>query len=91
MYAGFWFEAAGMKMRHELGMDNLMWESDLPHVTSYWPRSWEAVEHVLEGVPSEERPKLMYENALRVYGISDRGSTVSDQGTETSRLLKADR
>jgi predicted TIM-barrel fold metal-dependent hydrolase len=47
-----------------------MWESDFPHVASFYPRSWESVERVLEGVPSEDRRKLLYENAVRVYRIA---------------------
>jgi predicted TIM-barrel fold metal-dependent hydrolase len=50
MFTNFWFETEGIKLRHDIGIDNLMWESDFPHVASFYPRSWEAVEHVLEGV-----------------------------------------
>jgi predicted TIM-barrel fold metal-dependent hydrolase len=69
MYVNFWFEAEGIKLRHDIGIDNIMWESDFPHVASYYPRSWEEVERVLEGVPQEDRRKLLYENALRVYRV----------------------
>ncbi len=69
MYVNFWFEAEGIKLRRHIGIDNIMWESDFPHVASFYPRSWEAVERVLEGVPPEDRRKLLYENALSVYGV----------------------
>lgn len=69
MYVNFWYEVEGIKMRHAIGVDNIMWESDFPHVSSYYPRSWESIEHVLRGVPDDERRKLLYENALRVYPI----------------------
>jgi predicted TIM-barrel fold metal-dependent hydrolase len=46
-----------------------MWEADFPHVASYYPRSWESIEHVLQGVAPDDRRKLLYENALRVYQI----------------------
>ncbi len=69
MYVNFWFEAEGIKLREEIGIDNLMWEADFPHVASYYPRSWDAIERVLAGVSSDDRRKLLYENALRVYDI----------------------
>ena len=69
MFANFWFEDEGIKLRHDIGIDNLMWESDFPHVTAYFPHSWDAVERVLTGIPQEDRPKLLYENALRVYRV----------------------
>ena len=50
-------------------MRDSLWESDFPHVASDYPRSWEAVERVLEGVDEGDRRKLLYENALRVYQI----------------------
>ncbi|HEY7164986.1 MAG TPA: amidohydrolase family protein [Candidatus Binatia bacterium] len=69
MYVNFWFEAEGIKLRHDIGVDNIMWESDFPHVASYYPRSWDEVERVLQGVPEDERRKMQYENAIRVYKI----------------------
>jgi predicted TIM-barrel fold metal-dependent hydrolase len=69
MYVNFWFEAEGIKLRHDIGIDNIMWESDFPHVASYYPRSWQEVERVLEGVPADDRRKVLYANALRVYRI----------------------
>ena len=70
MFVNFWFEAEGIKLRHDIGIDNIMWESDLPHVASYYPHSRDEVERVLEGIPAEDRPKLLYENALRVYQVN---------------------
>jgi uncharacterized protein len=76
MYVNFWFEAEGIKLRHHIGIDNIMWESDFPHVASFYPRSWESIERVVDGVPPEDRRKLLYENALRVYGAA---ATVSGE------------
>jgi uncharacterized protein len=69
MYVNFWFEAEGIKLREEIGVDNLMWESDYPHVASYYPRSWHEIERVLEGISPADREKLLYQNALKVYDI----------------------
>lgn len=69
IYVNFWFEAEGIKLRHDIGIDNIMWESDFPHVASYYPRSWQEVERVLGDVPAEDRRKLLYENAIRLYHI----------------------
>lgn len=69
MYIDFWYEAAGIEERHNFGVDNIMWESDFPHVTSTYPRSWKFVEHSLQGVPESEAKKLLYQNAVRVYRL----------------------
>ena len=70
MFVNFWFEAEGIKLRHDIGIDNLMWESDFPHVASYYPRSRESVERVLGGVDEADRAKLLYENAMRIYQVA---------------------
>lgn len=69
MFVNFWFEEEGIKLRHDIGIDNIMWEADFPHVAAYYPNSWDSIERVLKGVPPDERRKLLYENAIRVYGI----------------------
>ncbi len=69
IFVNFWFESGGIQLRHNIGIDNIMWESDFPHVASYYPHSWEHVERVLEGVSEDDRRKLLYENAINVYGI----------------------
>ena len=69
MFVNFWFESEGIKLRNDIGIDNIMWESDFPHVASYYPKSWDAVERVLDGVSAEDRKKLLYENALRIYQV----------------------
>lgn len=68
--ANFWYERWGVELRHAIGVDNLMWASDYPHGTSTYPDSWRLVEHVMEGVGDEDRAKLLYRNALAMYGAS---------------------
>ena len=31
LYVDFWYERAGIELRHQIGMNNIMWESDFPH------------------------------------------------------------
>ena len=72
IYVDFWYEKAGMELRHQVGTDKIMWESDYPHIASTYPKSWKFVERALEGleVNEDERKKLLYENALRLYKLS---------------------
>jgi uncharacterized protein len=70
IYVDFWFETAGVQMRHEIGIDNIMWESDFPHVSSSYPDSWRFVERTLDGVPNEERQKMLWQNAVKLYKLS---------------------
>lgn len=70
VYVDFWFETVGIQLREFIGVDNIMWESDFPHITSTYPDSWKAVERSLEGVPPEEREKILFRNAARLYRLN---------------------
>ena len=69
IYVDFWFETVGIQMRDYIGVDNILWESDFPHITSTYPKSWDAVEHSLAGVSSADREKILYRNAARLYRL----------------------
>jgi predicted TIM-barrel fold metal-dependent hydrolase len=59
----------GIKLRHEIGIDNICWEMDYPHSDSLWP---EAPEHLAANfeafdVADEDINKITHENAMRLY------------------------
>jgi predicted TIM-barrel fold metal-dependent hydrolase len=70
LYADFWFEKAGIAVRDVIGIDNIMWESDYPHVTATYPNSREYVRRVLEGIPKDEQAKMLWENAARLFRLN---------------------
>ena len=69
IYVDFWFETVGIELREFIGVDNILWESDFPHITSTYPNSWSAVEHSLTGVPNDDREKVLFRNAARLYRL----------------------
>jgi predicted TIM-barrel fold metal-dependent hydrolase len=69
VYVNFWYERAGIGLRDAVGVDNIMWESDYPHIASTYPDSWKFVERSLAGVPAEERKKMLYGNAQALYRL----------------------
>jgi len=69
IYVDFWFETVGIELREFIGIDNILWESDFPHITSTYPNSWSAVEHSLKGVPNNDREKVLFRNAARLYRL----------------------
>ena len=90
------FQPREAKLRHKIGVDNMMWGSDYPHYEGSWPNSRKALHEALHDVPEDEIRAILGENAARVYGFDladarrDRGhasdprTTRSDRGQATS-------
>jgi uncharacterized protein len=70
MYVDFWFETVGIELREFIGVDNILWESDFPHITSTYPNSWNAVENSVAGVSRQDREKILFRNAARLYKLN---------------------
>jgi predicted TIM-barrel fold metal-dependent hydrolase len=64
-------DPVGVKLRHDIGIDNIAWEMDYPHSDSMWPGAPEQLGAVLAGdnVPDDEINKMTYENACRWYSF----------------------
>jgi predicted TIM-barrel fold metal-dependent hydrolase len=59
----------GIRLRHRIGVDGMMWGSDYPHSESTFPRSRQVLDEILQGVPEDERAKIVCHNAARLYGF----------------------
>jgi len=60
-------DPAGVKMRHDIGIDTITWECDYPHSDCTWPTSPERLMKSLDGVPDDDIDKMTYINAMRDF------------------------
>jgi predicted TIM-barrel fold metal-dependent hydrolase len=67
--ATFQEDPLGVRMRHEIGVECLMWASDYPHSDSTWPHSRAVVARDFAGVAEAETRRIVSENAARLYGF----------------------
>ena len=77
-FATFWFERASLPLLPAY-QDNVMFETDFPHETGIFPGPWShnltaraAVEQNLADCDPAVARKVLFENAARLYGITDR-------------------
>jgi len=56
-------------MRYEIGVENMMFGSDYPHVEGTWPRTYDWVRATLGGIPENEQRLILGGNAARLYGF----------------------
>lgn len=59
--------------RHQVGLSNLLWGTDYPHLEGTWPQTREALRHTFHDVPEDEARLILGETAVPVYGL-DRGA-----------------
>ena len=69
VFLGFQEDALGIKMRDTIGVDNLQWGADYPHIESTFPKSRQILEEILADCTEEEKAKIAGGNAARVYGL----------------------
>lgn len=69
MHGCFIDDAVGIEMRHKIGVDNILWESDYPHADSVWPNSRTNLAKMLADVPNDEAHKIAELNARRLFNV----------------------
>ena len=67
VFLGFQEDALGIRDRHIIGVDTLLWGSDYPHFESTFPKSQEILKEILVDCTEEEKAKIAGGNAARVY------------------------
>jgi predicted TIM-barrel fold metal-dependent hydrolase len=68
-FASFQEDVNGIRMRDIVGVENLVWGSDYPHVESTFPRSREILSNVFADVPAEEVRMITSTNSMRLYAF----------------------
>jgi len=69
VFLGFQEDALGIRDRHIIGVDNLLWGADYPHFESTFPRSRQILEEILVDCTEEEKAKIAGGNTARVYHL----------------------
>jgi len=68
-YWGFFEDYIGVKLRHEIGVDRIMWSTDFPHIVTRWPNSLKVLESQMTGVPPKEKRMMVADNAIRFFHL----------------------
>ncbi|MCK8671968.1 amidohydrolase [Rhodococcus sp. HM1] len=76
-------DPVGVRLRHDIGIDNISWECDYPHSDSMWPDAPEVLSSVLvrENVPDDEIDKMTHLNAMRWYSFDPFTHVPREQAT----------
>jgi hypothetical protein len=60
---------AEVEMRHEIGVDRVLFGMDYPHHEGTWPNTREWIQVAMQGVPHNEARAILGDNAINFYGL----------------------
>jgi uncharacterized protein len=69
IFVGIINDPLAAKLRHEIGVDRIMWGSDFPHPPCPYPKTQERIATILGDIPGDERALIVSGNVSRLYGI----------------------
>jgi predicted TIM-barrel fold metal-dependent hydrolase len=73
MQRNFWFcaidDPAGLKQRHDVGVEHVLLESDYPHQDGTWPDTQELLHDQIGSFPADDIRKLTWENASNLFSF----------------------
>ena len=65
-----WFDATGLRTRHHIGLNNILWSTNFPQSTSTWPETRQAIARCFGDVTENERKQILVDNAAKLYKIA---------------------
>ena len=67
---GFMYNPVGVRLRHEVGVDRIMWSTDFPHIESDWPNSMRIIQEMFADVPADETHKMVAGNVIEFFHLA---------------------
>lgn len=68
---GFMDNPVGVQLRHYVGVDKLLWGSDMPHAPSDWPYSMATLDRNFRGVPDHEKHLMVAGNTVDFFHLDE--------------------
>ena len=60
---------AEMGVRHDVGVDRIMWGADYPHIEGSYPHTAEALRFLFADFPENEKRQILTDTAIDAYGF----------------------
>lgn len=63
------FDEGSTAVRHEIGINKVMWGTDYPHPEGSWPHTQEKMQTYMKGLPQSELELILSRNAIECYDL----------------------
>jgi predicted TIM-barrel fold metal-dependent hydrolase len=72
VHSTFWFEQVALThLLDKIAVDNILFETDLPHVACLYENIRETIEAGLAGAPATVRERILWKNSAALYRIDE--------------------
>jgi predicted TIM-barrel fold metal-dependent hydrolase len=80
-----------IEVRHQIGLDQIMWGSDYPHPEGTWPQTDQQMFDTFHDIPEEEIAAMVGGNAIHFYGLDgEKLKTIAERiGPEKKDFITA--
>jgi predicted TIM-barrel fold metal-dependent hydrolase len=68
-YWGFFEDPTGLRLRHEIGVNRIMWSTDFPHEVTRWPNSVKVLEATMGEISAQEKWQITAGNAIKFFNL----------------------
>lgn len=68
-YMTGWYDRVAIEGRRYLGVENILWSTNFPLATSTWPTTRDYIARSFQGVPEDERARMLWGNAAQLYKL----------------------
>ncbi|MEY2590896.1 MAG: hypothetical protein QOJ67_2880 [Acidimicrobiaceae bacterium] len=82
-------DPVGIKLRHDIGIENIAWECDYPHSDSTWPTAPEDLVEASTDVPDDEFDRITHRNAMQWFSYDPFVHVPKEQATVAALRAKA--
>ena len=72
-------DPVGIELLDRVGVDNLLWGNDYPHIEGSWPNSEKAIKTWSKDLTRDQTAKILGLNAARLFNIPVPANAASDQ------------
>ena len=67
-YLNAWYDEVAPFAAY-VGLENILWSSNMPLATSTWPRTCETIDRCFRGLSTEARDQVLWKNAAGLYKL----------------------
>jgi predicted TIM-barrel fold metal-dependent hydrolase len=69
VWATFMEDPVGLRERHHIGIDRIMWASDYPHSETTWPNSKSLTDEWFAPFGDDDKDKILWRNCAELYNL----------------------